>query len=656
MLIVRRSRSIRTKQKTLSMRIQLACAGLVFAAASASSVESEAARSHVKARVWRPSHPDFVFPETVDPGLAHLQDRDDFGIGFAGGGFRGLAIAHGAFRALHKAGITDRARYMTVSSGSVWFGIPLYYQDRDDLYTFLGETVPPEDLTREVATGQGAAGSAITRLTYPIRKFPKKKKNTQEKHDSTQTSLWSTVASEDNTGVSELELAWEAMSGVAASMSLCHGSVHICDCLADAIVPDLHEMWTVAIIGSLMHQWGLVHPNAAYCHSSQLERVREQLGRFTKVIPSMDVKHNLPFLISQSAVLAVESGRHVEAGNPLVAYPFENTLLYTGVPNAYSEEYLADTPREKFKALGDILVEPHGWPSRALEQVSDNATSEVAIHRDLALINVGGLAEWGGPATCYMEDWQIRPFMVDLVNKDFTKCIVPLGQKIVPGASFWSPLDVNRRGVPVTHDLPIADAGVYDDIGHIPLLRRGVKKMVLYDSSAVRDNSTGTLKANLEEMVYVKAAFGQPGEALPGLPPNPPGSPNYAMAENYMTVFEPSEFDALWDQTQAALASGEPAVIRGTYTVVDNLHFGIKGGWQVEIVWVFTLPSNSFRSALPQETRDDIHDYFPNYVSSEPMSHLELSVMGQYSSHLTEQRVVQEVLAMLGDSPQKLFV
>merc|ERR1712137_1471150 len=152
----------------------------------------------------------------------------------------------------------------------------------------------------------------------------------------------------------------------------------------------------------------------------------------------MDVKHNLPFLISQSAVIAKESGRHVKAGNPLVTYPFENTLLYTGLPNAYPEELLAAVPREKFKALGDVLVEPHGWPSRALEPVSDNATSEVAIRRDLALINVGGLGEWGGPAACYAADWQIRPYMIDLVDKDFTKCLVPLGQKIVPGASTWS--------------------------------------------------------------------------------------------------------------------------------------------------------------------------------------------------------------------------
>jgi hypothetical protein len=626
---------------------------LFLTAALASSVEED----HVKARVWRPSHPDFVFPETVDPGLAHLQNRDDFGIGFAGGGFRGQALAHGAFRALHKAGITDRARYLTVSSGSVWFGIPLYYQHRDDLQTFLGETVPPEELTQEVATGQRAAGTYVTRLTFPVSKFPKEKKSAagKKKSSSLLSSITDTISELEQS--SELELAWNAMSGVAANMSTCSESVSMCDCIVDSIIPDLHEMWTLATIGSMMYQWGIAHPNAAYCHSSQLERVKEQLGN-TKVIASQDVKHNLLFLISQSAVIAPQSGHHPEGENRLVTYPFENTLLYTGLPNSYSADELAELPQEKFKALGDVLVEPHGWPSRALEPVSDNATSEVAVSRDLAPINVGGLGEWAGPAACYAADWQIRPFMIDAVNRDFTKCMIPLGEKIVPGASTWSPLEVDQQGVPVTHDLPVADAGVYDDIGHIPLLRRGVKKMVLYDSSAVRDNITGTgLHPNLEEMVYVKASFGQPGEALPGLPPNPAGSPNYAMAENYMTVFEPSEFADLWEKTQAALAAGEPAVIRGKYTVVDNPHFGIKGGWQAEIVWVFTLPSNSFRDALPQETREYIHDYFPNYVSGEPMSHLELSVMAQYNSHLTEQRVVQEVLAMLdGESEQEVVV
>jgi len=76
---------------------------------------------------WNPAAPGFEYPEDI-MNLTHLEGRDDFGVAFAGGGFRGMALAHGAFRALHEAGIMDRAKYMTTSSGSAWFGVPLYFQ------------------------------------------------------------------------------------------------------------------------------------------------------------------------------------------------------------------------------------------------------------------------------------------------------------------------------------------------------------------------------------------------------------------------------------------------------------------------------------------------------------------------------------------------
>merc|ERR1712048_1263351 len=112
--------------------------------------------------------------------------------------------------------------------------------------------------------------------------------------------------------------------------------------------------------------------------------------------------------------------------------------------------------------------------------------------------------------------------------------------------------------------MPLGDGGIYDDIGHLPLLRRKVKKMVLFDHAAIPPdtaNLTGADKVTLEANVYLKAAFGAPG----GLdPPNPKGSPNPMMAENYLTVFEPSEFEPLWEKMQALKAAGKPIVVRGT--------------------------------------------------------------------------------------------
>merc|ERR1712048_1176501 len=96
--------------------------------------------------------------------------------------------------------------------------------------------------------------------------------------------------------------------------------------------------------------------------------------------------------------------------------------------------------------------------------------------------------------------------------------------------------------------MPLGDGGIYDDIGHLPLLRRKVKKMLLVDHSAIPPdtaNLTGADKVTLEANVYLKAAFGAPGGLVP---PNPAGSPNPVMAEDYLTVFEKSEFEPLWSK------------------------------------------------------------------------------------------------------------
>merc|ERR1719446_275429 len=107
----------------------------------------------LEARVWRPSAEGFEYPEVAnDTGIAHLQNRDDFGIALAGGGYRGMALAHGALRALRDAGILDRAKYLSVSSGSVWFALPLYFQTRDTADEFFGKTLPLDQLTPEAIT------------------------------------------------------------------------------------------------------------------------------------------------------------------------------------------------------------------------------------------------------------------------------------------------------------------------------------------------------------------------------------------------------------------------------------------------------------------------------------------------------------------------
>lgn len=378
-----------------------------------------------------------------------------------------------------------------------------------------------------------------------------------------------------------------------------------------------------------LHPFGLAHPYSSSCHESQLDRVRAKLGNRTKVYTARDVSRRLPFHVSQAAVIAPFTG--LSADNPLVTFPIEHTPLYVGIFPGHSGE-----SARPYEAIGDVIVEAFAWPSKAVGPIQGE---EVAVRRTSTLINTGQLGQWTGIATAYLADFQI----LGAADK-WPRCVIAAGEKLLPHAPLWTPLLTGRGGVPVTRTLPVGDSGVYDDLGHIPLLRRRIPRIALFDSSALHDNSTGVDMPNLCQMVYLLAAFGQPGCLNP---PNPAGSPNLKMRPGTMTTFEPSEFGPLWEALQAKRAAGEPAVIRGRYTVVDNSLLGIKGGWQVDVVWVFFMPSQSWRAALPPSTNSGLQSYFPNYMAGEMKSRMEMSAASQFASWVAKTEAIPMIRVML---------
>eukprot|EP00913_Durusdinium_trenchii_P003246 g3002.t1 len=251
----------------------------------------------------------------------------------------------------------------------------------------------------------------------------------------------------------------------------------------------------------------------------------------------------------------------------------------------------------------------------------NESNPELSVQLNRGWVNFGDLATWQGVATAY-------------------------GEKLLPHAEIWSPLDLDANAVPVSYEQAVGDAGIYDDVGHIPLLRRKVMKMAIFTSEAIH--------MDLCQMTYVLAAFGQPGCLDP---PNPPGASNPKMEAGTLTVFEPSEFPTFWSQVQSALQRNESAVIRGRYTVVDNEYLAIKGGWKVDIVWVIIFPSKTFRQSLPKETQTMLPSYFPNDFAAEMTSRLEMTVASQYGSWL-QRSVTKEIEEMLrsSDPTEKLGI
>ena len=52
--------------------------------------------------------------------------------------------------------------------------------------------------------------------------------------------------------------------------------------------------------------------------------------------------------------------------------------------------------------------------------------------------------------------------------------------------------------------------------------------------------------------------------------------------------------------------SNEPVIFQDTYRVHDNPFYGIEGGWNVEVLWVYNERVTSWESALREEIKNMI--------------------------------------------------
>lgn len=533
-------------------------------------------------------------------------------------------------RALREAGVLKQARYMSTTSGSVWLGLPLYYQTLDALGDYLGKSLAPEMLKRSALFG-ASAGTGITRLKG-IRQYPKH--IPQELGTRLEEELPQPEEIRWLQNITRRRLADDILRGILH----CLGKNSFCECLVD-LVPDgsLHEAYIFFSAFFFLRPFGLAAPGASYCHASDENRVRTALDNETTLYVSQDIARDLPFHVFQGAVLAPHTGRE---GKPLAVFPLEFSPLYVGVVPSY-----AGAAAQPYSGIGDMLVDAYAWGGDAISPVPHQPSSEVLVRRHQNTFNVGQLAEVAGIATAYVADFPVSPRADRL-----PMCAINAGEKLLPHARVWSPLNKGMNQVPRSMDAAVGDAGAYDDIGHIPLLRRRVTKMVIYDSSAVHDNSTGHDSEDLCQMTYLFAAFGQVDCAGK----NPAGSPNPKLRPGTLTVFRAEEFAALWTRVRELHGAGEPVVIRGNYTVVDNAFLGIHGGWRVEIVWVFALPVRAWREALPSETSVLIEDFFPNYAASEMDSRAVISLASQFASWLTHNAALREIREMLSHGDEDL--
>jgi len=136
-------------------------------------------KEELRSQVWYGvGQPNFIFPElqSVPHGVPHLQDKANLAICLSGGSMRACVCSLGYVRALKLLGVLDRARYLNANSGSAWFTAAFAFQEKVPTDVFLGEYVPPEELTLEKARStlqEGSFGNVVANANGMIGRLVK---------------------------------------------------------------------------------------------------------------------------------------------------------------------------------------------------------------------------------------------------------------------------------------------------------------------------------------------------------------------------------------------------------------------------------------------------------------------------------------------------
>ena len=156
-----------------------------------------------------------------------------------------------------------------------------------------------------------------------------------------------------------------------------------CACMVSRFQPGSgHQLWSLFVAYIFLHPFDLAGRDSTHCHESQLERMRAKFGNSKTIYTAKDVSRKLPFLLSQSAILAPYTG--LQADDPLKFFPLEQTPLYTGTVPAYPKNQ-SGMPHN----IGDVLVESFAWDSKMVSPW--NATNEDLMY--LALDQMGRVSD-----------------------------------------------------------------------------------------------------------------------------------------------------------------------------------------------------------------------------------------------------------------------
>jgi len=521
-------------------------------------------------QVWKyePSLNEFIYPENHESYNDFFKHKQNFGISFSGGGTRAATCALGQLRGLDKIGVLNNAKYIASNSGGTWGSLPyLYY--RGDLNNYFGEYFSPENLTIENVT------------EIPEKTFL---------HQMTEANIL-------------LETLINRIIKKERDESFSHAVAKIF--LKPLKIPYVNKLFTL---------------NEVSFEKLKSNNPEIKLNDFTQVVDGR------PFHIANGTLhnwkFSKEGWNESRLGKDRL-YHVEMTPLYAGVKVFHRGKGDHNTD------IGGAYLDPFAFDSFFKRKIQKENVELIEIEyrtdssfkeKEFTLADIMGIS--GSAATSAdisvdklkLEKKSIMDKLVKFIKNIKYKLIkIPLF--LYKGASYitnslpelhhFSPISATEENHG-TIEYNVGDGGPVDDIALMPLLARGVPKILCFCNvqyKILKENNSNVFEFNENNFDDdVLCFFGLKKKNFSR------GIESLEEQENFQQVFCKEDFWKLSEAFEQAMKSNKPLIYEGTHKVMHNPHFGIKGGNEVNIMWFYNERCKAWEEKIDTNIFEELKD------------------------------------------------
>lgn len=293
--------------------------------------------------------------------------------------------------------------------------------------------------------------------------------------------------------------------------------------------------------------------------------------------------------------------------------PLEFTPLYYGIPTSLDIELAGeDSVADKFDGKYELgpnkvggLVEPIGFGLNLKEYLETKKGSDAAKHPNKGLQEVYSevdpttrklvldatpdriisISEQSGLSSTY-----ISLLLSDAVSYPLFKL---LNNPVLP---YWSP----ESGFN-TNGLGVVDGGANSLTGLPSVLRRGVKKAMVFYSPNCAMDTEGAAQAKVSGLAHIAGYFGRMEDPKNE---NISGGVTEAAFNKMHQVFPSDRWDEFLDKGLKCFQAGEPIVVPMTIPVLANPLINVKGGYDLKIIFVSMDEDRKWFEKIPHDLQE----------------------------------------------------